>query len=250
MAIILQAQVDPRTGLTLSAQHLRVLLFAPSSLADTQIQATIEKIRHFAYLSDEPNVIVFLLQPPRDTRFQSSKTLMQDTDATSDIDTSRDTNIEGLLAYSQLQAELMNHADIPNIPILPLVNLDSLPALLQKHADKLKVPRRPGRAAATSIDLLKMCTLSQPMPQHTAHVFSDMFDNFKDVATAMTADQILLGHSSSPNASCVAQGMGDDGSTGGSDERGAVNKLKMMRDLIGEQEMGDLQDFWMNEYQV
>ncbi|KAF2218050.1 hypothetical protein CERZMDRAFT_80670 [Cercospora zeae-maydis SCOH1-5] len=172
---------DPHTGASRPTRHLRFLLLSPSTVTDGKLQFTIERIRHFSFLTNEPIAIVFLLNPPHNSSFQSAKHFAESA-AGSRLD-----SVDGTLALTRLQAELIDQADLPCIPLLPLHSIDGLPTLLQSHAAKY-VNQKPQQVHSTiaSRDLMQLCTLRQPMQSFTGNVLSDTFDNLRDMAQAMT----------------------------------------------------------------
>ena len=241
--------VDASTGNTLPARQLRVLLLSPSTVSETQIESTFERIQHFASLTGgEDLAIVFLLNPPPARNFVPAIQLATD----SSDDAAR---MKGMLAYSKLQAEMMNHTEIPYIPILPLCTLEGLPQLLNKHATNLTRTPPTQKPAATSFELLKLCTANPPMSEQTAYILSDLFVDLRDLAMTCLA-VTSAPNSSSPSAraavSSQANGVYDLGlemSTQESDIT-ATGKLKRLRDLVGEQKFRDIVDFWKEEWIV
>ncbi|KAK5120359.1 hypothetical protein LTR85_006298 [Meristemomyces frigidus] len=262
VSIPLSAVVDSRTGNALSTRHLRLLLLSRSAVAETKLDDTIKRIQHFASLTGGQDLaIVFLLAaPPAGSTFVSAKQLAVDTSSA----TASNDDTEGVYAYTRLQAVLVNHADIPNLPILPLADLEGLAALLKKHVanfTRARTPQAQGTTAvATPFELLQVCTANPPMSQQTAYVLSDLFANIKELAEACTS-VTSAPNSSSPSARAAAlAGLGGVSSqmddpygpstqeTGLSD--GAQGKLKKLRDLVGEQQCMDVVDFWREEWTV
>jgi hypothetical protein len=248
ISISLEVNIDPKSGFKRATRQLRLLLLSPSAVADGNIEASMERIHRFAHLATEPVAIVFLLHPPRETRFQPAR--LADT---------HDPGVQGTLAYAKLQAELMNHIDIPSIPILPVVTLDALPEALKNHAALVTKPSHTLLSPSTSSDLLRLCTLAHPMSQQTANLFSDVFGNLRDVAEGMTNPASDM-PSSSPGAIAdlalaqLSRSMNQYDENGGlglaSSDGSSEGKLDTLRHLVGDEEFGALVDFWQEEYQI
>lgn len=240
--------MNPQTGNSLPARRLRVLLLSTSAVHEAMLEHTFKRTHRFAALTGgEDLAIVFLLNPPPARTFISAKQHA--------ADFSDDTaNIDAIHAYSKLQAEMMNHSEIPHMPILPLCKLDGLPQLLSKHVANLNRPPPTQKAATTSFELLKLCTANPPMSEHTSYILSDLFVNLRDLATTCSA-VTSAPNSSSPSVRAAfsqADGIYDLGfgmSTQGSDVP-PTGKLKRLRDLVGEQECRNVVDFWKEEWVV
>lgn len=227
-----------------------MLLFSPSGTIDDRLAETVERIRRFAALTGGQDLaIVFLLDPPKDTAFTSAKNLNGNTGNPSP-------GQDGVIAYSKLQAAMMDHGDIPHIHVLPLTTLDALPELLKKHVAALSQPKQRAKPPTTPFTLLQMCTANPPMSQQTAFILSDLFPNLRELAVAC-ASVSSAPISSSPSVRAAGfssqvigtQDTGRGMSTQYSADR-AVNKLKQLRDLVGDQEVMDIVDFWKEEYTV
>ncbi|KAL9532016.1 hypothetical protein SMMN14_04746 [Sphaerulina musiva] len=252
VAVPITWEVHPQAGHTRPTRHLRFLLLSPSALLDVKLDTTIERIRHFSFLTTEPIAIIFLLNPPRETSFRSAKHLGQ---TANELSSDR---VDGVLGYVKLQAEMMNRSDLPHIPILPLNHLVGLEPLLSKHA-ALHTEHQPGRqhdAAATSRQLMQFCTLRQPMQELTANVLSDTFDNLQDIAKTMVTVPTAP-HSSSPTAiaafalNVLSQDCDENGTLRPpSDDATPQGKLRMLKAILGEVETAEMMEFWREEYQV
>ena len=238
--------LDPNTGNTLPARQLRVLLLSPSAVNETKLDDTFKRIQHFASLTGgEDLAIVFSLNPPQAADSVSAKALAK-------ISHDDSTKVDSIYAYSKLQAEMMNHREIPHIPILPLATSDKLPHLLSNHVASLTRPARKQKPVATSFELLQLCTANPPMSQHTAFILSDLFTSLKDLA--MTCSAVTSApNSSSPSAraaSSQVSGLYDLGlGTSTQDSDSTVTcKLKRLSDLVGEQECRSIVEFWKEEW--
>lgn len=223
-------------------RHLRFLLLSPSGLTNAKLATTIERIRHFSFLSTDPSAIIFLLNPPRATSVLSGSC----------------GGADGVIAYTKLQAEMSNHADLPHIPVLPLNKLDGLEALLCKHA-ALHVNHQPDpeqRGAATSRQLMQHCTLQQPMHELTANVVSDFFDNLPDLATtAFAAPNAPTSNSPTAIAAFALSVLSQEWDEHGvprmsSDDATPQGRLRALKSMIEDVEVAGLVDFWREEYQI
>ncbi|PPJ58472.1 hypothetical protein CBER1_05616 [Cercospora berteroae] len=254
IAVPITVETDARTGVSKPTRHLRFLLLSPSTVADGTLEATLERIQHFSFLTAEPSAIVFLLKPPRNTSFQSAKHF---TGSAAEPGTD---GVDGTLAFATLQAEMMNQADLPRIPILPLHGVDTLPTLLQSHAAKYANPKPdPTRSQTTSRDLMQLCTLRQPMQGFTANVLSDTFDNLHDMAQAMRGPTNAPA-SSSPTAiaafaldilSQPIERWDEKGNVRmSSDDPTPQGRLKTLGRLVGQAETEAMVDFWREEKEL
>lgn len=261
LSIPLNANVDRKAGNTLPGRLLRLLLLSRNSVSDSKLDATIYRIQHFAFLTGGQDLaIVFLLAASPSTSFVSAEQLATDSPHIADPD-----DTSGIYAYTKLQAELNNHPSIPYIPILPLAKLDGLSNLLKKHVEARTRTPPPPKSVATPFELLQLCTANPPMPQQTAFVLSDLFSSVEGLAEACTSVSSAPG-SSSPSARVVAgdgvalssqvgHGTGGDllddlmvWTQSTSTENG--EKLKKLRDLVGEKQCVDVVDFWREEWVV
>jgi hypothetical protein len=214
-------------------------------VGEAKLEHTLERIRHFAGLSGgEDIVIVFLLYPPTNTSFITAKQL---TNGTTDVD-----GIAGTLAYSSLQAQLLNRDDVPQVPILLLSKLDGLSSLLKKHVASLDQQPPPQRHTATTFDLLKLCTASPAMSQQTALILSDLFADLRELA--WTCTNVEPDPDSSPTSAQLTasqlmerSGLPDIFSSSVSSIT-PVSKLKSLRDLVGEKEYNAIIDFWQRDW--
>ncbi|KAI7549527.1 hypothetical protein KC331_g3738 [Hortaea werneckii] len=268
------------TGHALAARQLRLLLLSLSAVAEAQLEVTIERIQRFASLTGGKDLaIVFLLaSPPTPAHptapivtnsFTTARQLAQQTAQLSAF--SERENLDGVMAWTKLQAELTNRSDIPYIPILPLTALDKLPQLLQKHVAALNInsPSHPlPKHSAHTFDLLQQCTSNPPMDQQTAYCLSDVFANMAELATACTGISSVP-QSSSPSARAAARAsieansqfpandlLEDPATWTSQDSSSAVGdgdgrtKLKQLRDLVGEKQCIEVVDFWKEEWLI
>ena len=242
------AAVDPQMGTTLSGRRLRVLLLSPTAVTDETMQEIFNRIQRFASLTGGRDLaIVYLLCSPPHTAFLSAKQL-----ASGALDEA--TSVDAAYGYSKLQAEMINRADIPHIPILPLPNLESLSQVLEQHVANLSRISPKHKASATTFELLQLCTANPPMPLQTAYVLSDIFTTLDDLAAACST-VTSAPNSSSPSARAAGESsqmsdvydLGMGMSTQSSD---ATNKLKRLRDIVGDQQCRDIVDFWKEEWTI
>ncbi|KAI7232392.1 hypothetical protein KC330_g5943 [Hortaea werneckii] len=276
LALPLQPWLDPGSGHALAARQLRLLLLSSSAVAEAQLEATIERIQRFASLTGGKELaIVFLLASPptpahptapvATNSFTTARQLAQQTAQLSAV--SERGNLDGVLAWTKLQAELTNRSYIPYIPILPLTTLDKLPQLLQKHVAALNSPSHLlPKHSANTFDLLQQCTSNPPMDQQTAYCLSDVFSNMAELAGACTGISSAP-QSSSPSARAAARAsieassqfpandLLDDPATWTSQNMSSAighvdgrMKLKQLRDLVGEKQCIEVVDFWKEEW--
>ncbi len=246
LEIPINTSPNPRNGNTTPSRRLRVLLLAPSAVSEAKLAETFERVSHFASLTGGEDVaIVFLLHPPQTSNFVSAKHLANGTEDPS-------TKTEGVYAYSKLQAEMIHRSDIPYVTTLPLSSLEELPALLKRHIAHLSRPPLQQKPAATSFELLQLCTANPPMAQQTAFILSDLFTDLRDLATTCTTVNSAPDSSSPSERAGLSQMSGAfDSSNGLSSqffEANATSKLKRLRDLVGDQECCDIVDFWKEEW--
>ena len=224
-----------------------MLLVSPCDMIEVKLDQSFKRIEHFTSLTGGRDLaMVFLLSPPAATSFVSAKDLASGT-------TDEAGKADAVQAYCKLQAEMVNHAEIPYIPILPLCQIDGLSQLLHKHIANVdrSIPKR--KPSASSLDILQLCTANPPMSQQTMYILSDLFPTLSDLAT------VCLSSTSAPNSSSPsvraagmiskANGTGLVTSTQSSDVD-TSSKLKQLRALVGEQQFQDIVDFWMEEWTV
>lgn len=265
VALPLTSTSDPRSDSTLNPRKLRGLLLSRSCIEQETLAATIQRIQHFAALTGgQYLVIIFLLAPcvkqATTKGFISAKDLADSQNASvrdpADV-------LAGITAYTTLQATLATRQDILHIPILPLTSLDALPRLLQSHIAARNCPPPRPEPAATTFDLLKLCTASPPMPVQTAYVLNDLFGSIGELAAACTT-AASAPCSSSPTArlakrvegcreddplSCDMSALHSSATlVGTSSSHEALGKLKKLRDLIGDRQTTDVVDFWRDEW--
>lgn len=240
--------VQPRTVNASVKRALRVMVLSSSSVREAKLEDTLQRMRHFASLTGGQDLaIVFLLNPPGDSTFMSAMDFAKSSHT-------GDSNTDGILAYSKLQAEIINHNEIPHVPILPLATIEGLTQVLAKHTTELSRPIRTSKALTTPFELLRLCTTCSPMPQKTAFILSDLFINLKDFAAACSSA------SSSRNSCSRSTRVADlafyHSSSfdlpGGTDVQGpssdSLIRLKQLRDLIGDRAFRDVIDFWVEEW--
>lgn len=213
-----------------------------------RIEATLERIEHFTHLTNEPIAIIFVLCPPPDISFQTAKQLVNDSPLS---DNPLPTRV-GILAYTKLQVELMDHA-FPNISVLPLAKLSCLPDLIKNHIAALTMPPPVKPQQSDIYPLLSTCALNN---QQSAFILSDTFCSLKEIAEASLAEMDTAQDSSSPTAiaafadGVLSQMAGDwagDVTMSSDHASGNVFKLKMLQSLVGEQEKENLMEFWRQE---
>ena len=237
---------DPSTGNASSARLLRVLLFSRSAVSDTKLKATLERIQHFALLTGgEDLLIVFLLNPPKDSSFTFAKELSKN-------DVNDAANEESIVAYSKFQAEMIGQTDLPYIPVRLVLTIDELQTTIEKHITATKSQVMKARPASMPFELLKSCTVKPPLSDQTAYIISDIFADLKDLVSACSAISSAP-NSSSPSARAAAFQSSqtydlDLGRIKQSTDSDAARKLKRLRDLVGEQECQDVIDFWKTEW--
>jgi hypothetical protein len=193
--------------------------------------------------------IVFLLNPPKTSSFISVKDL---TSAGSDPES----GTKGVLAYAKLQASLLPRSDIPHIPILPLASLEGLPALLTKYATGLS--RTPQRVPASTspFEMLQLSTTEPPMDRQTAYFATDCFTSLRDLAVVCT-EPVAEPTSSSPSFGADRGAASQSGFAGHHGHQvhayqghDAAERLRQLRDLVGEQRYAELVEFWLEEWTV
>ncbi len=72
------------------------------------------------------------------------------------------------------------------MPVLPLLSVDSLETTLFSYQQQLLQPRVPRIIANPISAILPYCTENPPLPEYTKNVLSDLFHSFSDLATAAT----------------------------------------------------------------
>jgi hypothetical protein len=223
---------------------------APSWTLESNLPNTLDRIHRFASLTGGQDLAtVFLLNPPKTSSFISVKDL---TSAGSDPEA----GTKGVLAYAKLQASLLSRSDIPHIPILPLASLEGLPALLTKYATAIS--RTPQRVPACTIpfEMLQLSTTEPPMDRQTAYFATDCFTSLRDLAVTCT-EPVAEPTSSSPSfgayrgAASYSGFAGHHGHLGHAyREHDAAERLRQLRELVGEQRHAELVEFWLEEWTV
>jgi hypothetical protein len=223
---------------------------APSWTLESNLPSTLDRIHRFACLTGGQDLaIVFLLNPPKTSSFISVKDLTSASSAS-------EAGTKGVLAYAKLQASLLPRGDIPHIPILPLASLEGLPALLTKYATALS--RTPQRVPASTspFEMLQLSTTEPPMDRQTAYFATDCFTSLRDLAMVCT-EPVAEPTSSSPSfgadrgAASQAGFAGYHGLLGNAHrEHDAAERLRQLRELIGEQHYTELVEFWLEEWTV
>jgi hypothetical protein len=223
---------------------------APSWTLESNLPNTLDRIHRFASLTGGQDLAtVFLLNPPKTSSFISVKDL---TSAGSDPEA----GTKGVLAYAKLQASLLSRSDIPHIPILPLASLEGLPALLIKYATAIS--RTPQRVPACTIpfEMLQLSTTEPPMDRQTAYFATDCFTSLRDLAVTCT-EPVAEPTSSSPSfgayrgAASYSGFAGHHGHLGHAyREHDAAERLRQLRELVGEQRHAELVEFWLEEWTV
>lgn len=218
-------------------------------MSDANLLCTLDRIHHFAALKGGQDLaIIFLLNPPIASNFVTVK----DLDAN---DSNRATDTNGVIAYARLQAALLPRQDIPPVPILPLAAVEGLPELLKKHVNTVSRKVQPLAPATAPFDLLQLCTTEPPMDRQTAYFVTDFKSSLRELATVCASsldlggcrsDHSLLGKSQKSDLNRDGheklQGIGHDPS--------AMNDLRDLRDLVGDDRCREIVDFWSTEWVV
>ncbi|KAK4498714.1 hypothetical protein PRZ48_009224 [Zasmidium cellare] len=242
VALSLSSRLDPATGNSRAARLLRVLLLSPSTTSDTKLPSTLERILRFAALTGGKGLaIVFLLSPADEMGTKASA--------------------DGMAAYAKLQAEMLNHTEIPFIPILPLPKLEDLANLLKSHQTALSSPQVSNKKGqgVTPFDLLRQCSNQPPMSEAAAFMLTDLFSDLREVAEACTTSTTDLSSSSPSRIDRTTQTSADasmyelrDADLAGSklmkDRSRGQSKLKSFRELQGDARCRDLIEFWNEEF--
>jgi hypothetical protein len=246
--IPLSTSLNTQTGNTEATRRLRVLLMAPSGMLEPNMPNTLDRIHRFVSLTGGQDLaIFFLLNPPKTSRFISVKDLTS-------TSSEPEAGIKGVLVYAKLQASLLPRSDIPHVPILPLASLEGLPGLLTRYATGLS--RTPQRvpASASPFEMLQLSTTEPPMDRQTAYFATDCFTSLRDLAVVCT-EPVVEPTSSSPSfgadggASSQSGFAGYPGHTGHARrEHDAAERLRQLRDLVGEQRYAELVEFWLEEW--
>jgi hypothetical protein len=211
---------------------------------------TLDRIHRFASLTGGQDLaIVFLLNPPKTSSFMSVKDL---TSTSSDPEA----GTKGVLAYAKLQASLLPRSDIPHISILPLASLESLPGLLTNYATG--VSRTPQRVPVSTspFEMLQLSTTESPMDRQTAYFATDCFTDMRDLAVVCT-EPVAEPTSSSPSFGADRGAASQSGIAGchghlghAHREHDAAERLRQLRELVGEQRYTELVEFWLEEWTV
>jgi hypothetical protein len=223
---------------------------APSWTMESNLPNTLDRIHRFASLTGGQDLaIVFLLNPPKTSSFISVKDL---TSAGSDPEA----GTKGVLAYAKLQASLLPRSDIPHISILPLASLESLPGLLTNYATG--VSRTPQRVPVSTspFEMLQLSTTESPMDRQTAYFATDCFTDMRDLAVVCT-EPVAEPTSSSPSFGADRGAASQSGIAGchghlghAHREHDAAERLRQLRELVGEQRYTELVEFWLEEWTV
>jgi hypothetical protein len=209
---------------------------------------TLDRIHRFASLTGGQDLaIVFLLNPPKNSSFISVKDL---TSASGDPES----GTKGVLAYAKLQASLLPRSDILHIPILPLASLEGLPALLTKYATGLSHTPQRVPVSASPFEMLQLSTTEPPMDRQTANFATDCFTSLRDLAVGCT-EPVVEPTSSSPSFGAGRGAASQSGFAGYHGQLGharreynVAERLKQLRDLVGEQRYAELVEFWLEEW--
>jgi hypothetical protein len=223
---------------------------APSWTMESNLPNTLDRIHRFASLTGGQDLaIVFLLNPPKTSSFISVKDL---TSTSSDPEA----GTKGVLAYAKLQASLLPRSDIPHISILPLASLESLPGLLTNYATG--VSRTPQRVPVSTspFEMLQLSTTESPMDRQTAYFATDCFTDMRDLAVVCT-EPVAEPTSSSPSFGADRGAASQSGIAGchghlghAHREHDAAERLRQLRELVGEQRYTELVEFWLEEWTV
>ncbi|KAK4186445.1 hypothetical protein QBC35DRAFT_554036 [Podospora australis] len=147
--------------------ELRILLLSSEDIRDNQAAARIERFVNSSRTSKR--MLMFLVQ-----KQVSSQVCQQDTQDR-DRDDAQQKSQDPMTLYMKLQAELMQHT--VNIPILPLVRVDSIvTALHALQTSLLKSMSDPGSQLLSSLfgprDLLPYCSDQGVQPLAKEHAGS------------------------------------------------------------------------------
>jgi hypothetical protein len=214
------------------------------------LPTTLDRIHRFASLTGGQDLaIVFLLNPAKTSSFISVKDL---TSASTDPEA----GTKGVLAYAQLQASLLPRSDIPHIPTLPLASVEGLPALLTNYATG--VSRTPQRVPASTspFEMLQLSTTEPPMDRQTAYFATDCFTSLRDLAVVCT-EPVAEPTSSSPSFGADRGAASQSGFAGHHGHQvhayqghDTAERLRQLRELVGEQRYAELVEFWLEEWTV
>jgi hypothetical protein len=220
---------------------------APSWTLESTLPNTLDRIHRLT--GGQDLAIVFLLSPPKTSSFISVEDLTS-------VSSDPEAGTKGVLAYAKLQASLLSRSDIPHIPILPLASLEGLPGLLTKYATALS--RTPQRVPASTspFEMLQLSTTESPMDRQTAYFATDCFTGLRDLAITCTEPAVEL-TSSSPSFGADRGAASQSGFVGyhghlghACREHDAAERLRQLRDLVGEQRYTELVEFWLEEWTV
>ena len=228
---------------TASNRHLRVLLLSPTSTSPENVPATLDRIHHFAGLTGGQDLIIVFLLSSATKATPSTSTSAGPIPSAPEDNTAYPT-----LAFAHLQASLLPRTDIPYIPILPVSSLSNLPDLLQRHASALsaRYQQTPTTSNITRrpLELLQLATTEPPMDRETVYFATDCFANLREMAMACTEPGVdlsgLLGSPAGFEGLRPAAGQG----------RAATERLRELRDLVGEEKFWEIVDFWADEWTV
>lgn len=148
-------------------RNVRVLIFSTTSVTQSRLARTVERIEHLASISGEDHIaIVFSLQQ------HAAQPAGQD-----DV-------LSPTLGLAKLQAELLTSTSLPAIPVLLVHDFKELPKLIKTHCAALSQPAK-SIATTKAVDLLPLCSTGQPLDGFATALTSDLFGSIKDLATSM-----------------------------------------------------------------
>lgn len=199
--------------------HLRLLIFSTTSVTESRLAKTLERIEHLASISGEDRVaIVFSLQPP------AAQLATQD-------DAQPPT-----LGLAKLQAELLMSTSLPGIPVLLVHDFKELPKLMKTHIIALN---RTAKSVATpkAIDLLPLCSTGRPLDGFATALTSDLFRSLKDLARTMTS-----------SGEGDARQEADRWDMSSSNAQGSRARLGVLERQLDQDVLATMMDFWKDEF--
>ncbi|KAI9710145.1 MAG: hypothetical protein M1820_002947 [Bogoriella megaspora] len=209
-------------------RRYKFLLFSPSSTSSDVLPGNISRIERLASATGGQDIAVILLLSLSRTSFTSARELngQQHANQGSTAD-------DGIHALSTLQSELVKDGDLGSVPVLPLPTLELLPGLVKHHIASTSQPvTAPVNGCNASVlDLLSLCTVNPPLSQQSVFVITDLLPSLKALVRCMTEAEV--------DAEVV---------TGGVNRSHVSEQLAMLRDYLGDEEVGRIMEFWREEW--
>lgn len=126
----------------------------------------------------------------------------------------------GLHGLVELQKMFLDDPSLPVLPISPLASASGLPDLLERYVSACtNAPPERHMSLRKAAELLPSCTICTPLEKTETYLLTDLFEDFRDIATTCTSDTQKAG------------------------ERRAT-----MVDLLGADMAKGIIDFWREEY--